>query len=88
MKCPFPPSWANASDLIARFTLGDPLPVVMESIYGYINEPQELSPQHLFVMIPEEYETALKSDKFADIEVLRTLPYPNGEPGFYFVRLR
>ncbi len=82
------PSWANASDIIARFTLGDPLPIVMESIYGYIDEPKQLSPNHLFVMIPEEYETALKSDKFTDIEVLRTLPYPNGKPGFYFVRLR
>jgi 4-amino-4-deoxy-L-arabinose transferase-like glycosyltransferase len=82
------PSWANASDLIARFTLGDPLPVTMESIYTYIDEPNELSPEHLFVMIPEEYNTALESEKFTDIEVLHTLPYPNGEPGFYFVRLR
>lgn len=82
------PSWGNATDLIARFMLGDSQPIIMESIYGYIDEPKELSPNHLFIMIPEEYATALESDKFTDIEVLRTLPYPNGEPGFYFVRLR
>jgi Dolichyl-phosphate-mannose-protein mannosyltransferase len=82
------PSWANGCDILARFTLGDPLPVVMESIYSFINEAGVLSPEHLFVMIPEEYNTALESGKFTDIEVLRTLPYPNGETGFYFVRLR
>ena len=88
IKMSVSPSWANASDIIARFILGDPLPITMESIYGYINEPKDLSPEHLFVMIPEEYATALKSNKFTDIEILRTLPYPNGKPGFYFVRLR
>ena len=82
------PSWANASDIIARFALGDPLPITMESIYGYINEPKDLSSDRLFVMIPEEYATAIESNKFTDIEILRTLPYPNGKPGFYFVRLR
>ena len=82
------PSWANASDIIARFALGDPQPIAMESIYGYISEPKDLSSDRLFVMIPEEYATAIESDKFTDIEILRTLPYPNGKPGFYFVRLR
>ncbi len=82
------PSWANASDIIARFILGDPLPITMESIYGYINEPKDLSSEHLFVMIPGEYKDTLESRKFTDIQVLRTLPYPNGKPGFYFVRLR
>lgn len=82
------PSWANGSDIVARFMLGDPPPVLMESIYGYIDDPKDLSPERLFVMIPEEYQTMLGSGKFADIQVMRTLPYPNGDPGFYFVHLR
>jgi hypothetical protein len=88
IKMSVSPSWANASDILARFTLGDPLPVTMESIYGYMDEPKDLSPEQVFVMIPEEYQTALESDKFTGMEVLRTLPYPNGKPGFYFVHLR
>jgi hypothetical protein len=39
-------------------------------------------------MPPEEYDQVVTSPKFADIRVEKTLPWPDGRPGFYFVRLR
>lgn len=81
------PSWANGTDTIARFFFDDPLPFTIGSIEGYFDEKKQLDEKTLFIMIPEEYEKVLKSQKFTDVQIERILPYPNGQPGFYFVRL-
>jgi len=82
------PSWANGTDEIARFFFGDQLPFTMGSISGYEIDHLDLDENTLFIMIPDEYRDVLKSDKFTNIQVERTLPYPNGDAGFYFVRLQ
>lgn len=82
------PSWANGTDTIARFFFDDPLPFTIGSIEGYFDEKKQLDENMLFIMIPEEYDKVLKSEKFTDVRVERILFYPNGQPGFYFVRLR
>ncbi len=82
------PSWANGTDVVARFFLGDPLPVQMGSIEGYFYQHLPMNERMMFVMIPSEYEKVLTSSKFTDINVERTMKYPNGQEGFYFVRLR
>jgi 4-amino-4-deoxy-L-arabinose transferase-like glycosyltransferase len=82
------PSWANGTDVVARFFLDDPLPIEMGSIDGHLFQRLPLDENTLFVMTPEEYQMALESGKFTNIRVEKTLPYPNGEPGFYFVRLQ
>jgi 4-amino-4-deoxy-L-arabinose transferase-like glycosyltransferase len=82
------PSWANGTDTIARFFFDDPMPLRMGSIVGHMNERLPLDDDMLFIMIPQEYEMIQGSIKFADIFVERTLPHPNGEHGFYFVRLK
>ena len=81
------PTWANGTDVVARFFLGDPFPVQMGSIDGHLFQKLPLDEDTLFVMTPEEYQKTLESGKFTDIRVEDTLPYPNGKPGFYFVRL-
>jgi 4-amino-4-deoxy-L-arabinose transferase-like glycosyltransferase len=82
------PSWANGTDVIARFFFDDPLPFRLGSIEGHLNEYQPLAENTRFVMIPEEWLKVQESNKFTDIQVERTLNYPNGKVGFYFVRLR
>jgi 4-amino-4-deoxy-L-arabinose transferase-like glycosyltransferase len=82
------PSWANSADVIARFFLGDPLPVQIGTINDYMIHRLPLEVNRVFVMTPEEFESASSSGKFTDIRVERILPYPNGLPGFYFVALR
>jgi hypothetical protein len=82
------PSWANGTNTIARFYYpGDP-PFEMGSIDGHFNHRQPLDEHTLFVMIPEEYQRMLESGKFTDIHIEKTLFYPDGEPGFYFVHLQ
>jgi hypothetical protein len=82
------PSWANGTDVIARFFLGDPLPIQMGTIEPYTLYQLPLGEHDVFVMTPEEYEWMLTTNKFSDVEVLQCLPYPNGKCGFYFVTLR
>ncbi len=84
----FSPNWANGTDVVARFFLGDPLPVQLHSIQGYVENKLPMDDDTLFIMTKEEYEFAITSDKLSDIQVEQTIPYPDGTPGFYFVRLR
>jgi 4-amino-4-deoxy-L-arabinose transferase-like glycosyltransferase len=82
------PSWANGTDTVARFYYPGDIPFRMGNIDGFMIEHRAINDRTIFVMTPEEYERAETSGKFADIEVLQTIPYPNGMPGFYFVKLR
>jgi 4-amino-4-deoxy-L-arabinose transferase-like glycosyltransferase len=82
------PTWANGTDVVARFFLNDPLPIQMGSINGHLYQRKPLDEDTLFVMTPDEYQQTIESGKFEDIRVEETITYPNGIPGFYFVRLR
>lgn len=80
------PSWANGTDTTMRFFYEGEPPFQMGSIEGYFNEHRAIT-DTLFVMIPEEFRLVQESGKFQDIQIEETIPYPNGQPGFYFVRL-
>lgn len=82
------PTWANGADILARYFLGDPLPIEMGSIEGHIFQHLPLEDNTLFIMTPEEYQLTTQSGKFKDITIDETLPYPNGQSGFYFVSLK
>ncbi len=81
------PSWANGTDVIARFMMGDPLPIELGSIDGYMKEYREINGHTTFIMTPDEYERFLASDKFTNVKLVRILNYPDGSPGFFFVNL-
>jgi 4-amino-4-deoxy-L-arabinose transferase-like glycosyltransferase len=82
------PNWANGADVLLRFYMGDGSPLEMGSIEGYITEKFPLDESMLFIMTPEEYDKAKTSPKLTDIRVEQSYPFPNGQPGFYFVHLR
>lgn len=82
------PVWANGPDILARFFLPESVPISLESISAYMYYYRPPDPRTVFVMTPEEFQQVVESGKFTDIQVDRILPYPNGQPGFYFVRLR
>jgi hypothetical protein len=81
------PNWTNGTTEVARFFLDDPMPIRMNSIDHYLNEIREIDENHLFILDPEAYEKADQSGKFTDIVVEQIIDYPNGSPGFYFIRL-
>jgi len=81
------PSWANGTDVIARFFFNDPLPFAMGSIESYLQQYIPINPDEVFVLLPEELQQATESGKFKSVDILRTLDYPNGQPGFFYTRL-
>ncbi|HEX9389576.1 MAG TPA: hypothetical protein VF918_24845 [Anaerolineales bacterium] len=87
-KIIFSPDWANGTDVVARFFLGDTSPVQIGSIRGHITKKLPLDNSMLFIMTPQEYNLVIGSGKFTDIDVETVIPYPDGNPGFYFIRLR
>jgi 4-amino-4-deoxy-L-arabinose transferase-like glycosyltransferase len=81
------PTWANGTNIVARFFLGEPLPIQIGSIDGHLFQQLPLDENMLFVITPDEFQKTQESGKFTDIQVTDTLAYPNGMPGFYFVKL-
>jgi 4-amino-4-deoxy-L-arabinose transferase-like glycosyltransferase len=84
----FSPNWANGTNLLARFFLGDSFPVELHSVQGYIENRLPIGGDTLFIMTKEEYELAATSEKLADLRVEQTIPCPDETNCFYFVRLR
>jgi hypothetical protein len=84
----FSPDWANGTDVVLHFFLEDGFPVRVGSIRGPLAGPYPFDENTVFVMIPEEYELVRTSDRVTDVRVEQIVPYPDGNPGFYFVRLR
>ncbi len=82
------PSWTNGTEEVARFFAGDDRPFRLGSISGYLQEFRPELESTTFVMIPEELAQAAQSGKVADVTLERVLFFPDGTPGFYFVRLR
>ena len=87
-KIIFSPDWANGADVVARFFLDDLSSIQVGSIRGHITQKLPLDDNTLFVMTPQEYDLVRESTKLQDIRVEKVVPYPDGNPGFYFVHLR
>lgn len=81
------PSWGNGIDVVRRFFLPDDVPVEVGNADRFLSEVDDLMPQIVFVLTPEEYGALLHEPKIANLRVDRTLPYPDGRTGFYFIRM-
>ncbi len=82
------PNWANGTNILQWFFIPDDNRVQMVNIDAYKFSQLPLTADTLLVMTPDEYAQTTNDPKFTDIRVERTLPYPDGRPGFYFVRLK
>ena len=80
------PTWANGTDVLARFFFSDPLPFELGSPDGAFQQVQDLE-NTLFVMVPDEF-ARIPRTRFAEVRVEKILRYPDGQPGFYFVHLK
>ncbi len=80
-------SWANGTDVVARFFIEDTQSFEMGSIDNYLFTKEDIDPNQIFILIPEEMARAEASEKFKPMEVLKTIDYPDGSPGFYFLHL-
>jgi hypothetical protein len=82
------PIWTNGADILARFFFPDPVPFELASIDGFLNSHQPIDENTLLVMTPKDYLQAVASAKFQELRIEKTLQYPNGMPGFFFLRVK
>jgi hypothetical protein len=82
------PDWANGTDVLARFFLGDSVPIEMSGMDAFIDSLQPFPPDTLFVMAPEDLGKVTMSGKFEPVQVVDVLFYPNRTPGFVFAHLK
>jgi hypothetical protein len=82
-------SWANNPDEFLDFFLQGPDRdrAQMGGIETYLLYRTDLTPQMLFVLTEEEYRKGRKDPKLVVSAPERTIRYPDGSPGFRFVRL-
>jgi hypothetical protein len=81
--------WANGTDLFVPFFLEPEMQrqVSLGSLSYFTYERRELPPNLLVVLTAPEYDALLQDPKFLAPQIERVLPYPDGSPGFYFLRL-
>ena len=82
------PTWANGAHILQRFFVPDEPNVHMGNAGNYLLEMLDLDESTVFVLTPAEYEEVLNSEKITITRVERTVPFPDGRHGFYFVRMR
>ena len=80
-------TWANGSDILLRFFADDLPNLTMGNINAFGLTYRPLDRNTLFVMTQQDMDYVHNSGKFTDISVEEVLPYPDGSPGFTFVRL-
>ena len=82
------PNWANGIDVLIRFFLDDPSSIKIINMPELLHNKQTLAANMLFVLTPDDYADVQDSGKFTNTQIHNIIDYPNGEPGFYFVRLQ
>jgi hypothetical protein len=55
---------------------------------GYLTWKRDLKPNTIYVLPAQQYEQVRGSGKLVVEQPIRMLQYPNGQPGFFFVRMR
>jgi 4-amino-4-deoxy-L-arabinose transferase-like glycosyltransferase len=82
------PNWTNGADSVAEFFLPPGAPVRLGSVDGHIFQHLALDDNLVFVMLQTEMDKVFTSGKFKNVHVDKIIPYPNGQPGFYFAHLQ
>jgi hypothetical protein len=80
------PTWANATDVLRRYFLPEEAPVRLAGLRTYSENYTPFPPETLFIFPPEDYRV-IPPEMFSSVDVERILLYPDGNPGFYFLRL-
>jgi hypothetical protein len=82
------PIWTNGGDVVFRFLLDDDPRARFGTTDEFRSAEMPVPEDLIFVVTPEEYEKVAADAVFEEPEVIRVLDYPDGRPGFYFLRLR
>jgi hypothetical protein len=80
--------WNWQPDIMHRFFIGENENIVGGNADAFMSEYKNGLDSSLFILTPSEFEDVSNSDKFAEVKVESILNSPDGNPGFYILRLR
>jgi hypothetical protein len=87
IKISVTPTWANGADILKRFFIPDNAPIFMGNADRYLNLITPIDDNLIMVLTDHEYQEVLDSGKLVVEDIIEIIPYPDGSPGFYFVKL-
>jgi hypothetical protein len=85
------PVWANATDRFVYFFFSPEEyrdRIIVDGLDTFLLRKQDISPRDLFVWTADEFSRAQESGKFKSLDIEKIIPYPDGNPGFYIVRMQ
>jgi len=84
------PSWANGAEQFTSFFLPTQLQsrVTLGQPSDLITNIGSIPPKTVIVATNDEYNKLLVDQAYKNINVLKTIDYPNGQPGFYELTLQ
>ena len=82
------PDWANGADDLVEFFLGRPNRVRLESADWFLYAKRDISDRTLAVWTEPEYRKVAGDPRFAELRLEKTIPFPDGRPGFRLVWVR
>jgi hypothetical protein len=81
------PNWTFQSEVVRNFFVPGEERIRMGTADATIERVDASLNQKAFVLMPDEYQRVITSERFQEPLVDQIIQYPNGQPGFYFVRL-
>jgi 4-amino-4-deoxy-L-arabinose transferase-like glycosyltransferase len=82
------PNWTFQSDVLSAFFVPPGSRVRISTVDHFLTQFDPEIDNSAFVLAPWDYQTVINSGKFEPPQVDLTIPYPDGNTGFYFTRLR
>ncbi len=80
-------SWTWQSDSEMRFFIPNGLNIRMQNADAFIDNYSPTVSSIRFILMASDYQRAVDSGRFCDIETEDIIQYPDGTPGFYITRL-
>jgi hypothetical protein len=82
-------SWSNGTDQFVPFfiPIAQRARVEVGSATAFIEDYRPLDDNTAFILTEAEYDQAVASRKFEPPKVEKVIPYPDGTPGFFVLRL-
>ena len=83
------PTWANGENQFAQFFLTQDQ--INHTSFGtpnnIVDRREQLSADTVFIVTPVEFKMFSNDPRFSNVRVQQTIPFPDGQPGFYFITL-
>ena len=81
------PTWLNGAEVLRRFFAPNEPDLLLKNLDELLAERSNSLEGALLILTREDYQRVVESGKFAAVSVEKTLPLPDGTPGFYLARM-